>query len=143
MQLCEAKLVVLAEQLVQPLARRVQLEPIAGVRRHEGPPPAVLLDPKLANLCPRERLDELVLVQREAEVVDTRQLPLSGLDDDVDGAAFQLGQPKLEPQAVELVPAVAGLERCDLLPDSPVAPDQVEAELADVPRLDLAHLARD
>src|ERR671912_322549 len=41
-------------------------------------------------------LGEFVLVECEPEMVDARQVPLAGLDDDVDGAPLQLGQPELE-----------------------------------------------
>ena len=39
------------------------------------------------------------------EVVDARQAPVPGLDDDVDRAALELRQPQLEAVAVELLPA--------------------------------------
>ena len=59
------------EQLVDPVARRVHLEPVAGVRRDERPPAAVLLD---AQVPLRRRASstvlELVVVERDAEVVD-------------------------------------------------------------------------
>ena len=86
---------------------------------------------------------ELVLVEREPEVVDARQLPLAGLDDDVDGAALELGEPQLEAHLVELLPRDPGLERLVVLADPAVARDERERELADVARLDLAHAARD
>ena len=88
----------------------MQLEAVAGSRRHERPPAAVFLHAQLTQLGTRERRDEIVLVEREAEVVDPRQLPLARLDDDVHRAALELGQAQLEAQLVELLPAVAGLE---------------------------------
>ena len=120
----------------------MHLEPVAGVRGDEGAPAAVCLDAKTACDRALEHLLELVLVEREPEVVDARHLPLPGLDDDVDAAALHLGQPQLEAEPVELLPRHPGLERLVLLADTPVPRDQPEAELADVPRLDLPDLAR-
>src|SRR5262249_30907431 len=117
-------------------------QPVAGVRRHERPAPAVLLDSQLAHLGAREGLHELVLVEREAEVIDARQLPLAGLDDDVDRTTLELGEAQLEAGAVEVLPAVTGLERRPLLADPAVPRDQVEPELPEIPGLDLPHLAR-
>jgi len=142
LELRQTKLLVLLEQLVEPFARWMQLEPVARVRGDKGAPPTVFLDPKLPHLRARERLHELVLVEREAEVIDARQLPLTRLDDDVDCAALELRQPELEPYAIQVLPAVACLEGGHLLADPAVSRDQVEAELADVARLDLSHLAR-
>ena len=68
---------------------------------------------------------------------------MTRLDDDVDRAPLELREPQLEPVAVELLPRDAGLERDVLVADPAVARDQVEAELADVARLDVAQLARD
>src|SRR6476659_4461940 len=75
-------------------------------------------------------------------MVEPRQLPLARLDDHVDGAALQLAESQLEPELVELLPAVARLEGGRVLVDPPVPCDEREPELADVPRFDLAHLAR-
>src|SRR5436309_15761631 len=115
----------------------MELHPVAGVRRHERPPTAVLLNAQVAQLRARERGHELVLVQREPEVIDSRQLPLAWLHDDVDCSAFELRQPKLEAHAVEVLPPVAGLERRQLFADAAVPRDELEAQLPDVPRLDL------
>src|SRR5207237_145089 len=79
----------------------------------------------------------------DAEVVDARQPPVPGLDDDVDAAPLELGEPQAEPVPVELLPRRARLRRHVLVADPAVACDQVEAELADVPRFDVAKLARD
>ena len=81
---------------------------------------------------------ELVLVERQPEMVDAGQLPLAGLDDDVDRAALELGQAELEADLVELLPRDAGLERLVLLADPAVPRDEAERELAEVPRLHLA-----
>jgi hypothetical protein len=95
----------------------------------------VLLHAQLAHLRAGERRDEIVLVEREAEMVDAGKLPLARLDDDVDGAALELRQAQLEAHAVEVVPAVPGLEgrscprRC-----RPWRATSVKAELADVAR---------
>jgi hypothetical protein len=85
---------------------------------------------------------ELVVVERDAEVVDPRQRPLARLDDDVDRAALELGEPVPEALLLELVPRDAGLEVHLVLADPPVARDQPEAELAQVARLDVADVAR-
>ena len=85
-QLREPQPVAALQQLVDPVARRVELEPVAGVRRDERPPAAVLLHAQLRLLGPGDRALELVLVEREPEVVDARQRPLARLHDDVDRA---------------------------------------------------------
>src|SRR5690242_1804649 len=54
-QLRELQPVALVEQLVDPVAGRVQFESVARVRRDEGPPPAVLLHPQLRVVGPLER----------------------------------------------------------------------------------------
>ena len=53
---------------------------------------------------PVDHVGELLLVEREPEVVDPRQLPLARLDDDVDGPALELREPQLEAHLVELLP---------------------------------------
>src|SRR5262249_12084992 len=80
--------------------------------------------------------------EREADVVDARQVPLARLDDHVDGAALELGEPEPESEAVELVPGDAGLEIRLLVADPPVARDELETQLRDVTRLAVADLAR-
>src|SRR3954447_16107120 len=104
----------------------MQLEPVAGVRRDERPPAAVLLHAQLTHLRARQRRDEVVLVEREPEVIDARQLPLPWLDDDVHGPSLELGKAKLEPHAVEVVPPGARLEGGRLLADPPVPRDERE-----------------
>ena len=56
----------------------------------------MLLDAQLELVGPRERRGEVVLVEREPDVVDARQVPLPRLDDDVDGAALELREAQLE-----------------------------------------------
>ena len=121
----------------------MKLEPVARVRRHERPPAAVLLHAQRRQLRAGERALELVLVEREAEMVDARKRPLPRLHDDVHRAELELGQAKLEAELVQLGPRDSGLVRLQVLSDAPVARDEVEAELADVARLDLADAARD
>ena len=82
----------------------MHLEPVAGVRRDEGAATPVRLDPQLALRRALDHVLEVVVVEREPEVVDARNLPLAGLHDHVDGAALQLGQAQLEAEAVELLP---------------------------------------
>jgi len=142
-ELGETELVVLLQKLVDPVPRRMHLEPVSGVRRNEGPPARVLLDPEIESLGPPERLLELVLVEHETDVIDARNWPLTRLDDNVDGPLLELGEAQLEAFRVELFPRHAGLERREVLADAPVARDEVEAELADIARLDLADAARD
>ncbi len=52
----------------------------------------MLLDAEAGRLRALERRLELVVVEREPEMVDARQLPLARLDDDVDGAELELRQ---------------------------------------------------
>src|SRR6266567_6082494 len=120
----------------------MQLQSVARIRRHERTPAAVLLHAQLAQLGACERRDEIVLVERESEVIESGQLPLPGLDDHVHGAPLQFRQPQLEAGAIELIPAVSGLEGSRLVLDPTVPGDQAEAELAEIARLDLPYLAR-
>src|SRR2546421_9518723 len=106
----EVQLRGVGQELVEPLARRMKLQPVARVRGDERATSTVLLHPQVPHFGPCERRDEVVLVQREPEVVDARQLPLAGLDDDVHGPALELGQTELEAHPVEVLPAVPGLE---------------------------------
>ena len=142
-QLDEPKLAPVLEELLEPFAWRMELEPVAGAGRDEGPAAAVLLYAEVAGSRGGEHIRELVVVEREAEVVHARQLPLARLDDDVHCASLELAQPQLEALALEVLPADAGLEGRDLVADAPVPGDQAEPELADVPRLDLPQPARD
>src|SRR5688572_5454897 len=120
----------------------MELEAVARVRGHERAPTAVLLHAQLANLRACQRRNEIVLVEHKPQMVDAWQLPLAGLDDDVDRAALQLREPELEAHPVEVIPAVARLEGRRLLPDAPMTRDERETELSHVARLDLTHLAR-
>src|SRR4051794_23023218 len=93
-QLRQLQLLALREKVLDPLARRMELEPVAGVRGDEGAPTPVLLHPQLVPLGPLERGLELGLVEHEPQMVDPRRRPLAGLDDDVDRALLELGQPE-------------------------------------------------
>src|SRR5439155_21921052 len=84
-----------------------------------------------------------VLVECDAEMVDTRTLPVARLDDDVHGSSPELDQPQPKTHLLELVPGDAGFEPVRVLAHPAVAGDQAEAELSDVARLDEPHLARD
>src|SRR3954452_18832428 len=130
------------EQVVDPLARRMDFDPVADTRRDERPPPRIFLDSELEPLGSFHHLDELVLVQREADVIDPGQLPLSGLYDDIDGPAFELGQPEAEAEPLELLPWHSGLKMRLLVADPPVPRHEVKTELCDVAGLHVAHLAR-
>src|SRR4051794_735516 len=142
-ELAQAEVVRLGQQLVQPFPRRVDLQAVTRVRGDERAPPSVLLHAEVLRLRAREDGEELLLVEREAEVVDARELPLARLDDDVDRPALELREAELEPAAVEMLPREAGLVGDRLLADAPVAGDQVEAELADVAALEVPDLRRD
>ena len=100
----QAQLVGVLEQLVDPVALRVHLEPVAGVRRDERAPAGVLLHAQAALRRALEHLLELVVVERHAEVVDARQRPLARLDDDVDRAALELGEPVPEARSARARP---------------------------------------
>src|SRR5262249_28109466 len=90
----------------------------------------------------REHLVELLVVEREPDVVDPWDAPVARLHDDVHRAALELREAELEPEPVELLPRDAGLVRQLAVADPPVPRDEPEPELPDVPRLDLAKLAR-
>ena len=68
----------------------------------------MLLHAQLELVGAGERRGEVVLLERDADVVDARQVPLPGLHDDVDRAALELGEPELEAEPVELVPGDPG-----------------------------------
>ena len=142
MQLLEAQLAGVREQLVDPVARRVELEPVAGVGGDERAPAAVLLHAQPALGRPLEHLVELVVVERHPEMVDPRQRPLARLDDDVDRAALELGEPEPEALCSSSSHETPASNEHLVLADPPVARDQLEAELAEVARLDLADVAR-
>src|SRR5438105_2446047 len=137
-ELREAQDVLGGDELFDPLPRRVELEPVARVRRDERAPARVLLDPQALLLGPGERDRERLVVEDEPDVVDPRQLPLARLDDDVHGAALELGEAELEAEPVELVPGHAGLEGHGVFPDPAVASDEVEPELREVAGLHVA-----
>src|SRR5215207_763357 len=137
LQLGQLKDLARLQQLVEPLARRMDLQPVAGVRGDERPPPSVRLHAQLLVDGAIDDLGELVLVEREPEMVDARQVPLAGLHDDVDCAPLQLGQPELEAHPIELLPRHPRLEGLVFLADAAVPRDEVERQLAEVPLLDL------
>ena len=66
------------EQLLEPVARRMELHAVAGAGRDERPPAAVLLHPQLELVGACERRGEVVLVERDPYVVDARDVPLAG-----------------------------------------------------------------
>ena len=143
MELGEPELRGVAEEIIEPLARRVDLEAEAGLGGDEGPPLRVLLHLQPAEIRAREHGDELILVESDSEMVDARDLPVARLDDDVDRPPLELAQPQPEAHPVELLPWHARLERRLLLADASVAAEEAEREPAEIPRLGLAHLARD
>ena len=116
----------------------MQLDAVAGARRDERAPAAVLLDAQLELGRAREHRREVVLVERDPDVVDARQVPLPRLDDDVDRAALELAEPQLEAVAGRAPPRRRRARRRVLVADPPVARDELEAELAEVAGLDLA-----
>src|SRR5204863_7750844 len=130
------------EELVDPVARWVQLDAEARSGGDERPPRSVFLDAQVELVGARDRRREVVLVEDETDVVDAGHLPLAGLDDDVDGALLEFGQAVLEADAVQLLPRDAWLVAAVLVLDAAVARDEAEAELRQVPGLDLAHPAR-
>lgn len=143
LQLLHVQLFLLREELLDPVPRRVHLDAVARVRRDERPAAAVLLHTEVPlRRAPEHRL-ELLLVERDSDVVDPRNAPVARLDDDVDRAPLQLGKAWLEAVVVELLPRRPGLDRYVLLADTPVARDEVEPELAEVTRFDVAELGGD
>ena len=89
----------------------------------------------------RDRRLEVLVVERDPEVVDPGELPLAGLHDDVHAAPLELREAELEATLVELLPRDARLERREVVAEPAVTGDEVEAELADVARLDLPDLS--
>src|SRR6478736_1423525 len=143
LQLRQAQLASRGDDVVDPLPRRVHLEPVAGIRRHERSPPRMLLDAEVPGRRALENFVKGILVEHDAQVVDAREPPVARLHDHVDGASLQLGEPKLEPVPLEILPGDPRLHRDGLVADAAVAGDQRKPELPDVAGLDLAQLARD
>src|SRR3954470_11867477 len=141
-QFGKAEAVVLLEQLLDPVPGRMQLEPVAGVRRDERPPDAVLLHAELRLIGACKRDLELLFVERKPEMVDAGKRPLTRLHDDVHRPELELREPQLEADRIELRPRHPRLVGREVLADAAVPGDQVEAKFADVARLDFAHAAR-
>src|SRR5215211_1540574 len=120
----------------------MKLDAISRARCDERASAAVFLHAERELVGARERRGEGVLLERDADVVDARQVPLARLDDDVDGAALELGQPQLEADPVQLVPRNARLVARVLFADAPVARHELEAELRQIARLNFADAAR-
>jgi hypothetical protein len=119
----------------------VQLDAEARAGGDERPPGAVLLHARW-SWSARAIVAAKSSSSRTSPSDHARNLPLAGLDDDVDGALLQLREPVLEADAVELLPRDARLVAAVLVFDAPVARDEAEPELGQVPGLDLAHPAR-
>src|SRR5581483_5119534 len=143
LQLGKPELALVCEQLLDPLPRRMHLEPVPGVRRDERAAPAVLLHAQVPLHRAAEYGLEVVLVERNADMVDARDPPMAGLHHYVDAAALELGKAQLEPFALELLPRRARLDCHVLVADPPVAGDEREPELAQVAGLDVAELRGD
>src|SRR5438093_10849953 len=67
LKLGELELVLADEKFVDPVPRRMHLEPEAGVRRDEGTPPRVLLDAQALGVGAGKDVGEVVLVEHHAE----------------------------------------------------------------------------
>ena len=142
LQLGQPELSPVGEQLVDPVTRRVHLD--AGSRRSSRRTCAGRRAPgRAGSTAPRASSTSWNSSSSSATPRwSTRGIaPVPRLDDDVDRAPLELGQPQLEPVLVELLPARAGLDRDVVVADPAVAGDEVEAELADVARLDVPQLA--
>jgi hypothetical protein len=74
-------------------------------------------------------------------MVDARNVPVTGLEDDVHRAAADLDQAEPEAHRVELLPRRARLEPVRALPSPAVAADELEAELAEIAALEEPDLA--
>ena len=121
----------------------MHLEPVARVRRDERPAPAVLLDRRFHASPRAEHGLEVVLVERDAEVVDAgiRQCP--GWTTTLTAPRWSSDSRSLNPSRSSCSHETPGSTETCSSPIAPVAGDQVEAELAEVARLDVAQLARD
>src|SRR5919201_865817 len=138
----EAHRGAVGQELLDPLARRVHLDAVAGARGDERTAARIFLHTQLHPLRPLHDVDELVLVEREPDVVDSRHVPLARLDDDVDGTPLELGESQAKAEPVELLPRHARLVVRLLVADPAVARDEAEAELRDVAGFYVPHLAR-
>ena len=104
MELAEPELVGVGEQLVDPVARRVEIEPVPGFGGDERPLARVVLDLEAEIGGALQRLGEAVVVERDADVVDARVLPVARLEDDVHGSARELDEAEPEADRVEAPP---------------------------------------
>jgi len=86
---------------------------------------------------------ELILVEGDAEMVDTRNAPVARLHDHVHGTMLELGEPQLEAVTVEHLPGRSRLGRDVLVSDPAVPGDQIEAQLAQVASFEVAELGGD
>ena len=120
----------------------MHLEPVARLGGHERPLARMVLHLQSEVVGPVDHRLELLLVERDAEVVDARDVPVARLEDDVDGAPPELHEPQAKAHLVESLPGRPGLEPLRALALPAVAADQLEAELAEIAPLEEPHLAR-
>jgi hypothetical protein len=120
----------------------VHLEPVAGLGGDEGALARVILDLQAEVAGPVQHGLVVVLLERDAEVVDARHIPVARLEDNVDGAAPYFHEAQAKADLVELLPGRASLEPVRALAAPAVAADELEAELAEIPGLEQPDLAR-
>ena len=138
-----AEAVALVEQLVDPVARRMQLEAVARVRRDEVRLPPCSCTRSSASSA-RASVRSNSSSSRARPRWSTRGIAhWPGCTTTFTAPCSSSHSRSLKPISSSSVHEMPGLVRRQVLADPPVARDQVEAELADVARLDLAHPARD
>ena len=95
----------------------MNLQAVTGVRGDERPAAAVLLHAQIRLRRAPENGSEFILVERHADVVDPRDLPVARLHDHVHHAPLELREPELESVAIELLPWDSRLDGQVLLAD--------------------------
>ena len=110
-------------RLVDPVAGRMHLDPVARFGGDERSLARVILDLEAEVGGALERLGVALLVQRDPDVVDARVLPVAGLEDDVHRPAGELHEAEPETDLVQLLPGGARLEPLGALA-APAVPAQ-------------------
>src|SRR5919201_368083 len=132
MQLLDAEVVRGGEEVVDPVPARVHFQPVAGVGSDKGAPAAVFLHPEVELGGAAEHAEELLVLAREAEMVDARLRPLARLDHNIDRAALKLAQPEPKAELVELLPGDSWFVRSFLVSHASVTSNELEAELSEI-----------
>ena len=142
MELGEAQVVRLGDRFLDPVPRRVHFEAVSRLGGDERALARVILNLEAEVRGALESAVVLLLFEGDAEVVNARDVPVPGLEHDVDRPPRDLDKPEPEAHAIELLPGGSRLEPVRALAPPAVAPDEREPELAQIARFEEPHLAR-